>query len=1369
MRNRKIKLLLIFSVLSIFLYTNFALALEIKYPDIPNAISPSSPDFPTEPNKALEAYIEYFINLAIWITGFLAFGVLLLGGVRYLTSTGKPETISSARDQMSAGVFGILVLLSSYLVLKTLNPQLIKPGLSPLPTVNMPNLEEFSRYPVDKFRSLINAVIPFGSLIEQHKEDLNTSQDTPSPETSPKPESIFEGWRFSDEQKETGRMDRIRELASNTEQIANKLKEYSGQLKDKKEGCRCESVGKSPNQPWGVCDGWPDPSAIRIQLGPCLPSGNTTSLQDMMNVFNPQILDNLSNIVGPANLETTLGIGESIAGLTGTQENFTQTLSSITNIANLNPTNLSNVFGTAGNLGNLANSTFINPSDLFGSLNNFSNLPGITSLNLNQNLNFVSNIVNPIGGIIQNPTNLSSIFGSTSGTGIVGFLNNAGVNQGIINQVGEISGIVTGTIDNPANFLSTVTNTLQSQGLFDQYRGVVNGVISPVNTILNTNPTFTSIAGLDGILSQANIPQNVINSSLQNFNGNFGDIINTTSQNPTNINDILQSINTTLTSASIGGPDLNNLSGVRVLDIVSPLQNIISNPRDFRGIVNNLVAIPTSAGINMDGLNTSQLGDIIAPLNNVMDSLSNGPASGEDFQTILSDAVGEILKQANGQLPANTFILNVWEIIETIINVFMEGGDISDLLEQLNEILSNPDETEIIQDFLKEPIANLQNIIIQSPNNCAGILGATNNILITAGADITITDALQMITTMASPLEGIINNPRDIQNIFSSTRTILEPWTSSLEETFQQINVASNIVSPIQGLMQDPWNMSNFFSQMPQIFSNVGAQNINELLTALNPIGTNGIGNIFGNIGNVNSLNDLLRTLINSFSSLGNISSVFQSCQNIASTISNPSNFGDLMNQFGGLSDIVGHIQDLEYKNLNAIYGSYDQGYKEDGGENIAYEPQSCLGESGGCQTKQITTNLIKEQNNAVKEVKELKESIARLEEAERFMLACPSTFLLSLPEFLSGYDFYADKGWFLKEVKYWEQVVIDSRGGTVNCPVSGTIWEEGKQVEGEEKTGTTLENPFTAREPQELLGCTVEIPAGEIIDRAKRLGYKLVERLETLINLDQKIIKAVDDLHKLISQCSSQSPRCCTACITYPVEPSARLWACIPTSLSGSANPNQAACPNDEITKKVEEIENLYKRKDNKDPQGIKDVIYEAKPTTGGGQTSNYDINKLEETGIKTIIDEIVPMLNYDLDALVRTPTRNCVTPPQDKSAQSGRPTQQFISCDGSLKTVGPEGATIEQCCYPTDKPELEIKGVPSFDDCSKQCYLESEYKKGGGNKNEYTQDYSKCLFKCLEQKAQNQNNPDLKYCINKVNFYCCDIRYEFKKPPEE
>lgn len=108
---------------------------EIEYPII-HGLKVEATTIP------LADYVKYIFYFAIAISGLLAFGALIYGGVRYLTSAGNPAAVADAKDQIFAGILGLIILLSSYLVLNTINPQLVvlkTPELSGLPQITLPS------------------------------------------------------------------------------------------------------------------------------------------------------------------------------------------------------------------------------------------------------------------------------------------------------------------------------------------------------------------------------------------------------------------------------------------------------------------------------------------------------------------------------------------------------------------------------------------------------------------------------------------------------------------------------------------------------------------------------------------------------------------------------------------------------------------------------------------------------------------------------------------------------------------------------------------------------------------------------------------------------------------------------------------------------------------------------------------------------------------------------------------------------------------------------------------------------------------------------------------------------------------------------
>jgi hypothetical protein len=65
--------------------------------------------------------IYYF---AMALGGFLAFASIVYAGIKWTASRGNSSTISDAKDQITQALIGLLLLMGSFIVLNTINPQL---------------------------------------------------------------------------------------------------------------------------------------------------------------------------------------------------------------------------------------------------------------------------------------------------------------------------------------------------------------------------------------------------------------------------------------------------------------------------------------------------------------------------------------------------------------------------------------------------------------------------------------------------------------------------------------------------------------------------------------------------------------------------------------------------------------------------------------------------------------------------------------------------------------------------------------------------------------------------------------------------------------------------------------------------------------------------------------------------------------------------------------------------------------------------------------------------------------------------------------------------------------------------------------------
>lgn len=117
---KKIFILLIF--LGLFGIVYNSLALELDWPVSPSGIQLNKDD--PRDNASLEELVKYFYEWGILLGGLATFISLTRAGFQYLTSTGDSIKMGDARKDINSAIFGLILLLSSFLVLNTINPEL---------------------------------------------------------------------------------------------------------------------------------------------------------------------------------------------------------------------------------------------------------------------------------------------------------------------------------------------------------------------------------------------------------------------------------------------------------------------------------------------------------------------------------------------------------------------------------------------------------------------------------------------------------------------------------------------------------------------------------------------------------------------------------------------------------------------------------------------------------------------------------------------------------------------------------------------------------------------------------------------------------------------------------------------------------------------------------------------------------------------------------------------------------------------------------------------------------------------------------------------------------------------------------------------
>lgn len=69
-------------------------------------------------------HILALYNFAIAISGILAFTIIVIAGFIWVTSAGSPEKINRAKEMIFNAILGLLLLIGSFVLLKTIDPDL---------------------------------------------------------------------------------------------------------------------------------------------------------------------------------------------------------------------------------------------------------------------------------------------------------------------------------------------------------------------------------------------------------------------------------------------------------------------------------------------------------------------------------------------------------------------------------------------------------------------------------------------------------------------------------------------------------------------------------------------------------------------------------------------------------------------------------------------------------------------------------------------------------------------------------------------------------------------------------------------------------------------------------------------------------------------------------------------------------------------------------------------------------------------------------------------------------------------------------------------------------------------------------------------
>ncbi|MFH0853768.1 MAG: pilin [bacterium] len=77
-------------------------------------------------SAAISTYIKGFYVYFVWVVGILAAVMTMYAGIQWLTAAGDASKITNAKSTMNGAVIGLILVLTSYVLLAAINPDLVK-------------------------------------------------------------------------------------------------------------------------------------------------------------------------------------------------------------------------------------------------------------------------------------------------------------------------------------------------------------------------------------------------------------------------------------------------------------------------------------------------------------------------------------------------------------------------------------------------------------------------------------------------------------------------------------------------------------------------------------------------------------------------------------------------------------------------------------------------------------------------------------------------------------------------------------------------------------------------------------------------------------------------------------------------------------------------------------------------------------------------------------------------------------------------------------------------------------------------------------------------------------------------------------------
>ena len=116
----------------------FATELEISYPTLPTGETVNQA-------QGLPGFLYYVFKFGMFLGFAAAILSLILSGIYYFLSAAKPNLRASAKDRIYGSLLGLLLLVLTYLIITTINPDLRIFGATLPPPINLPQPPELQK------------------------------------------------------------------------------------------------------------------------------------------------------------------------------------------------------------------------------------------------------------------------------------------------------------------------------------------------------------------------------------------------------------------------------------------------------------------------------------------------------------------------------------------------------------------------------------------------------------------------------------------------------------------------------------------------------------------------------------------------------------------------------------------------------------------------------------------------------------------------------------------------------------------------------------------------------------------------------------------------------------------------------------------------------------------------------------------------------------------------------------------------------------------------------------------------------------------------------------------------------------------------